>query len=233
MLNKETLVSGLKDVRVHVTTEFQEALDKKLTALEEKLYSGELAPQDYLQEVLREVQDDSEGLNDEVLDIQAKALADYLNGMQDVTGDGLLVSVGTTETREFFSSLSDALGDIKGNSLEEVEASIRVQIPGLKTKWIALWTAAVAKTFLLTTPPPGSATKVSSVILPPTQFPDPSDLLLDSKGELVVVRGTVDEYYEVMADIFDQAARSLTHLVNHVLPTTPPSPGPPITAPVS
>lgn len=210
MLQKSVLLDGFERVS-RTSNEAYEAVTSDIKRLRADL--GHSLDHDEFQEKAQSMRKRAlDGRTEDVLDEYASVVSRYLNGMRDPFGDGLATPFTPVRTRP----LVEAMAQSKGASEVNVNAvDQRVQ---------QVWASYFPIQFQLTTPPPGSVQKTSSVGAPTP---------IASFGPVLRGAKTYEEAMRHLARILHTAASQISVTVQHVVSTpSGPAPGPPIQASV-
>lgn len=200
------------------TSEFKSAILKVGNAVQVEIdslvaYIKKISPEDaeaYFTKAGSAVDKSVDKMKGIAEDVVTEALLSLLNGMVDATKDGLLKPITDPQVRPFARAL---------NSYYEGED----QVKRMDREWQVAWLALFPLTFKLTTPPPGSVSKVTSTAAAPKEYPQFSYVLERADG-------TLEGMANNMAQTFVNAIGSTSHTITHMVPATPsPVPGPPIT----
>jgi hypothetical protein len=186
-------------------------------AMKKQLDAGQLTQQQYDKRTADAAKQFSDSVHKDLLGAQARVIADYLNGMQDMSGDGPLVPFTQNRVRPLLEEMFKLRDGITAASVARVEA-----------RAAAHWATFFPLNFGLTKPPPGSIRKLTSIGAP-------SVLSLRSvyiSGSGIITKGSFDDYVDRLASAFEMAAKGIIITITHLIPATPsPVPGPPIVGP--
>lgn len=210
MLNKQVMISGFrKAARQSEKT----AQDAKRQIKKLKADIGHSLTHEQFQDAAKDISENAMGdLTEKTIDRYADAVAKYLNGMVDPTGDSLLNPFQRSDTRP----LIEALKQPNENARAVPPVDARVQ---------SVWASYFPLQFALNTPPPGSI-RETSAIGAPVPIGTMAPVITGNKN-------SHEDAFKKLADIIHAAASQITVTIQHVISTpSGPAPGPPITGPV-
>jgi hypothetical protein len=209
MLNKQVMLSGFEKS----AKEAKQASDDARRQIK-KLKSdvGQSLSHEQFQEEAKSIAEDKTGdLTEQVIDNYAQAIADYLNGMIDPTGDGPLKPFKKGDTKPIVEAFIQPNGEV-------------LAVPPVDARVQAAWLALFPIQFSLNVPPPGSVKEVSA-IAPPVPIGTMAPVISGEKSH--------DDMMKQLANVIDTAARQITVTIQHMIPSpSGPVPGPPVVGPV-
>ncbi len=203
MLQEQKLKDGLKEA-VQPNRDAFKQLEEKIQKLQSDI--GQSLTHEQFQEMAANMRENkTKNMEEETAKRMGEALADYLNDMEDMTGDNPLKPFTVSQTKPIF----DALMQIGEQGIPPVDAKIQ-----------QIWTSFFPIQFSLKTPPSGSVQKTSSVgsIVP-----------LQSIAPPVTTDKQFDDFVEEFAQVIHMSASKIPVVINHMVSSpSGPVPGPPI-----
>lgn len=204
MLQRGSLADGLKSVSSD-NKSTNDDVRSQLKDMASNVGEDGMSYDEYKNQSQSVIDSKLKGMQDKTAKKMGEELASYLNNMEDMTGDNPVPPFQVGQTKPIFDAINK-LGDIGPGGVQGL----------VQTHWAALFPI----NFQLSTPPPGSVQKVSSIGSPVPMQP---------LTPVLTGPGTLDGFHNQFATIVHATASTIPIVINHLIPSpSGPVPGPPI-----